>query len=46
MSRIRYTAKNIAFGYASNIITALLGFVARKVFIMRLSGTLLGVNGF
>ena len=46
MSRIRYTAKNIAFGYMSNIITALLGFVARKVFIMRLSGTLLGVNGF
>lgn len=46
MSRIKYTAKNIAFGYASNIITALLGFAARKMFILRLSETLLGVNGF
>ena len=46
MGRIRYTARNIAFGYISNIITALLGFAVRKVFIMRLSETLLGVNGF
>ncbi len=46
MSRVKYTAKNIAFGYMSNIITALLGFVLRKIFIMRLDETLLGVNGF
>jgi len=45
-SRVQNTVKNIAFGYASTIITSLLGFVSRKVFIMRLSETLLGVNGF
>ena len=44
MGRVKRAAKNIAVGYISNIATALLGFVLRTVFIMRLSDTLLGVN--
>ena len=45
MGRIKKTAKNIAVGYISNIVAALLGFILRTVFIMRLDKTLLGVNG-
>ncbi|WP_026506371.1 lipopolysaccharide biosynthesis protein [Butyrivibrio sp. MC2013] len=45
-SRVRNTVKNIFFGYTGTLITALLGFVARKVFVMRLDKILLGVNGF
>ena len=44
MGRVKRAAKNIAVGYISNIATAILGFVLRTVFIMRLSDTLLGVN--
>ncbi len=44
--RVKNTVRNIFFGYLGTIITALLGFGARKIFIMRLSDTLLGVNEF
>ncbi len=44
MGRVKRAAKNIAVGYISNMATAILGFVLRTVFIMRLSDTLLGVN--
>ena len=44
-SRSQYTAKNILFGYVGNIVTAILGFVLRTVFIYKLGKTLLGVNG-
>jgi O-antigen/teichoic acid export membrane protein len=44
MGRVKRAAKNIAVGYISNIATAVLGFVLRTVFIMRLNETLLGVN--
>lgn len=43
--RIKNTVRNIFFGYLGTLITAILGFVARKAFIMRLSNVLLGVNG-
>ncbi len=42
--RVKNTVRNIFFGYTSTLITALLGFIARKLFIMRLSEELLGVN--
>lgn len=45
MGRIQHAAKNIAFGYISNITSTVLGFVVRTVFILRLDETLLGVNG-
>lgn len=45
MSRTRYAVKNIAFGYLSNIVITILGFVLRTVFIYKLDRTLLGVNG-
>ena len=44
--RVKNTVRNIFFGYLGTVITALLGFIARKIFIMRLSDTLLGVNEF
>lgn len=44
-SRSQYTAKNILFGYIGNVVTAILGFVLRTVFIYKLGKTLLGVNG-
>lgn len=45
MGRVKYATRNIAFGYLSNAITLLLGFVLRTVFITKLDETLLGVNG-
>ena len=45
MGRVQHAAKNIAFGYLSNISSTVLGFILRTVFIMRLDATLLGVNG-
>lgn len=42
--RIKNTVRNIFFGYTSTLITALLGFIARKIFIMRLAESMLGVN--
>ena len=45
MSRLGSTVKNIYFGYLASIITLLLGFASRTVFIHALSVTYLGVNG-
>ncbi|WP_026504979.1 lipopolysaccharide biosynthesis protein [Butyrivibrio sp. NC3005] len=45
-SRVKNTIRNIFFGYLGTLITSLLGFVSRKLFILKLSDTLLGVNGF
>ncbi|XJV96793.1 lipopolysaccharide biosynthesis protein [Haloimpatiens lingqiaonensis] len=45
MSRLKCTAKNIFFGYVSSIISLLLGFISRTIFIKILSTTYLGVNG-
>jgi O-antigen/teichoic acid export membrane protein len=44
MNRKSFAAKNIAFGYLGNLITGLLGFVLRQVFILHLGHTLNGVN--
>ena len=44
MGRVKYAARNIMFGYVSNIITLLLNAVLRYVFVMRLDETLLGIN--
>jgi len=45
MSRVKYVAKNIAFGYVGNMVSTIMGFVLRTVFIMNLDVTLLGVDG-
>ncbi len=44
MGRVKSAARNIAFGYAGNITTQLLGFVLRTIFIEHLGDTLNGVN--
>lgn len=44
MGRVRQAGKNIFFGYISNIIIMIMGFLQRTVFIMVLDRTLLGVN--
>ena len=44
-SRVRAAGVNIFFGYAGTVITALLSFILRKIFILYLDKTLLGVNG-
>lgn len=46
MGRIRYAVKNIAFGWAGNLTTLLLGAVLRQIFIGRLGDTLLGINDY
>ena len=45
MSRIKYSAKNIASGYIANVVTGLLGLVSRAIFLQYLSAAYLGVNG-
>lgn len=45
MGRVKYAAKNIAWGYIGSIATAIMGFVLKQVFIAHLDATLLGVNG-
>lgn len=45
MGRVNQAAKNIFFGYISNFIIMLMGFLQRHVFIMVLGRSLLGVNG-
>ncbi len=45
MSRLRNTTKNIYFGYLASIVTLLLGFVSRTIFIHALDISYLGVNG-
>lgn len=44
MGRVRQAEKNIFFGYISNFIIMIMGFLQRTVFIMVLDETLLGVN--
>ena len=44
MGRVQSAAKNIAFGQIGNLITQLLGFVLRGIFIAHLGDTLNGVN--
>ncbi len=44
MGRVKLAARNIAFGYIGNIITGLLGFILRTVFINHLGDALNGVN--
>ena len=42
--RKEHAVRNITFGYAGQLITTVMSFVLRTVFIRRLSDTLLGVN--
>lgn len=44
MGRVRQAGKNIFFGYISNFIILVMGFMQRTVFILVLDRTLLGVN--
>ena len=44
MGRISLAKKNIAFGYMGQILTSLMSFILRTVFIRHLSRELLGVN--
>lgn len=46
MGRVRYAAKNIAFGWMGNVITLFLGAALRQVFINRLGDTLLGISDY
>ena len=45
MGRVQQTGKNIFFGYISNFLILIMGFIQRKVFIMVLGRTLLGIDG-
>jgi O-antigen/teichoic acid export membrane protein len=44
MGRVKSATRNIAFGYIGQVATMIMSFVLRKIFIMHLSETLLGVN--
>lgn len=44
MSRIQLASKNIFVGFANNIITMVLGFVSRAIFIQTLGNDILGIN--
>lgn len=46
MGRVKYAAKNIAFGWMGNVVTLLLGAALRQVFINHLGDTLLGVSDY
>lgn len=46
MGRVKYAAKNIAFGWMGNVVTLLFGAALRLVFINRLGDTLLGVSDY
>lgn len=45
MGRVKLAAKNIIFGYLGSLVTAVLGFILKQVFIRELGDTLNGVNG-
>lgn len=45
MGRVQSAAKNIAFGQIGNLVTQLLNFALRTIFINHLGDTLNGVNG-
>ncbi len=44
MGRVKLAARNIAFGYIGQLATALMSFILRHIFILKLSENLLGVN--
>ncbi len=44
MGRVKLAARNITFGYVGQLATALMSFILRTIFVMRLSDKLLGVN--
>ena len=44
MGRVKSATRNIAFGYVGQVATAIMSFVLRTVFIMRLNEQLLGIN--
>lgn len=44
-SRTENVAKNIVWGYAANIVTMLLSFISRTIFIYTLGSDYLGLNG-
>jgi len=44
MGRVKSATRNIAFGYIGQVATMIMSFVLRKIFIMHLSETLLGIN--
>jgi O-antigen/teichoic acid export membrane protein len=44
MGRVKSATRNIAFGYVGQVATAIMSFVLRTVFIMRLNEKLLGIN--
>ncbi len=44
MGRVKLAARNITFGYIGQLATALMSFILRTIFVIRLSDTLLGVN--
>jgi len=45
LSRIDNAARNIKYGYLGNVVTILLRFASRTVFIYTIGVTYLGVNG-
>lgn len=45
MGRVQQTGKNIFFGFISNFMILVMGFIQRKVFIRVLGRTLLGIDG-
>lgn len=44
MGRVKLATKNITFGYIGQLATALMSFILRSIFILKLSERLLGVN--
>ncbi|MBO5564793.1 MAG: polysaccharide biosynthesis protein [Lachnospiraceae bacterium] len=44
VGRVVYAERNIFFGYVGQIATAILSFYLRRIFILHLSETLLGIN--
>lgn len=44
MGRVQSATKNIVFGQIGNLVTQLLGFVLRSIFIAHLGDTLVGIN--
>lgn len=45
MSRIKYSSKNIFYGYIGNITSIAVGFVSKTIFIYTLGTMYLGLNG-
>lgn len=45
MGRVKYATRNIIFGLGGNVVTMLLHFILRYVFIQKLGDTLIGVEG-